>query len=227
MATASAHRKHDAATVNDPRWARIVARDRSVGGELSYSAATAADLDVAPERANGLNVETVGPIALLPHGQKCGIRFEADATVTIMLGMRDYGQGWASPYFASLLVARLGIPFKRIRLYYTGVHPAVRSTPRHGPHVPNGTNVGVALAEIGKLVEALCDRAIEQGRRFLASSLDVLPADIDFEASSGRFFVGGTERHVDILEIAKRARDDTRGIICRDAARDGQALWPL
>src|SRR5260221_7026280 len=176
-------------------------------------AAIAADLNVAPSaRAKGLNVETVGPISLLPHGQKCGIRFEADATVTIMLGMRDYGQGWASPYFASLLAARLGIPFKRVRLYYAGVLPAVRSTPRHGPHILSRANVGVAIAGIGNLIEALCDRAIEQGRRLLASAIGVLPADVDFEASSGRFFVGGKERYVDILEISKWARDGTLGV---------------
>ncbi len=149
--------------------------------------ATAADLNGAPSAgARGLNVETIGPITLLPHGRTCGIRFEADATVTIMLGMRDYGRGYASPYFASLLVARLGIPFKRVRLYYTGVLPAVRSAPRQGPDVPTRANVGMAIAEIGNLIETLCDRAIEQGRRFLASSIGVLPADIDFEASSGR-----------------------------------------
>lgn len=181
--------------------------------------ATAAGLNGAPSAgARGLNVETIGPITLLPHGRTCGIRFEADATVTIMLGMRDYGRGYASPYFASLLVARLGIPFKRVRLYYTGVLPAVRSAPRQGPDVPTRANVGMAIAEIGNLIETLCDRAIEQGRRFLASSIGVLPADIDFEASSGRYFIGGKERSVDILDIAKRARDGTFGIIFHDAA---------
>jgi len=158
-------------------------------------------------RTEGLNVETVGPISLLPYGQKCGIRFEADDTVTVMLGMRDFGRGYASPYFASLVAARLGIPFKRIRLYYAGVHPAVRITPSHTPNVPSRTSVGMANAGIGDLIELLCDQAIEQGRRWLASATGVLPGEIDFEASSGRFFVVGKERHVDILELAKRVRD--------------------
>jgi len=76
----------------------------------------------------------------------------------------------------------------------------------------------MAIAEIGNLIETLCDRAIEQGRRFLASSIGVLPADIDFEASSSRYFIGGKERSVDILDIAKRARDGTFGIIFHAAA---------
>jgi len=168
---------------------------------------------VLSARAEGLNVETVGPISLLPYGQKCGIHFEADATVTIMLGMRDYGDGYASPYFASLVAARLGIPFRRIRLYYAGVHPAVRITPWHIPNVPSRASVGMANAEIGDLIESLCDQAIEQGRRCLASSIGVLPGEIDFEASSGRFFVVGKDRHVNILELAKRARDGGKSML--------------
>src|SRR6266566_4683732 len=121
-------------------------------------------------RAEGLNVEIVGPISLFPDGQKCGIHFGADATVTVMLGMRDYGHGYASPYFASLVAARLGIAFKRIRLYYGGVHPAVKIAPWRTPNVPSRSSVGIANAEIGDLIESLCDQAIEQGRRCLASS---------------------------------------------------------
>jgi CO/xanthine dehydrogenase Mo-binding subunit len=106
---------------------------------------------VLSARAESLNVETVGPASLLPHGQKCGIRFEADATVTIMLGTGEYGRGYATPYFASLLAARLGVPLERIRI------------------------------------------------------IGLLPADIDFKSSSGRFAVG-KERHVDILELAMLRR---------------------
>jgi hypothetical protein len=168
--------------------------------------AACATASVLSARAEGLNVEIVGPISLLPHGQKCGIHFGADATVTIKLGTGDYGHCYAAPYFASLLVARLGIPFKRIRLYYAGVRPAVRIEVRHTDNVPSRTSVGMANAGIGDLIEVLCDRAIAQGRRCLASAIGVLPADIDFDASSGRFVVG-REQHVDILELANRARN--------------------
>jgi Molybdopterin-binding domain of aldehyde dehydrogenase len=160
---------------------------------------------VLSARAESLNVETVGPASLLPHGQKCGIRFEADATVTIMLGTGEYGRGYATPYFASLLAARLGVPLERIRLYYTGVHPAVRVIPRRGAYVPSRASVGLTNADIGDLIEALCDRVIEKARRYLAFIIGLLPADIDFKSSSGRFAVG-KERHVDILELAMLRR---------------------
>ena len=85
-----------------------------------------------PRRAleEGLNVEMAGSCTLLPYRPKCGVQFGTDSTVTIVLGMRDSGWADASAYFANLLVARLGVPFSRIRLYYTDIHPAARRTPK-------------------------------------------------------------------------------------------------
>jgi CO/xanthine dehydrogenase Mo-binding subunit len=157
-------------------------------------------------KAEPFKIETVGPISLLPNGQKCGLHFGAAATVSIVLGTRDYGYGYAASYFANLLVARLGISFERIRVYYAGGFPAVRCTPKHAPHIRSRANVCVATAEIGDLIEALCDRAIEKGRRLLAFSNGVRPADVDFEASSGRFFVKGKERCHD----SRRNREEHR-----------------
>jgi hypothetical protein len=67
-------------------------------------------------------------------------------------------------------------------------------------------NVGAANAAIGDLIEELCDRAIERGRHFLASSIGVIPGAIKFDASSGRFFVAGSYHQVDFLEAARQAR---------------------
>jgi aerobic carbon-monoxide dehydrogenase large subunit len=44
-----------------------------------------------------------------------GIRFEGNGDVTIITGTLDYGQGHVTP-FAQVLSARLGVPFKKIRL---------------------------------------------------------------------------------------------------------------
>jgi hypothetical protein len=154
----------------------------------------------------GLNVEMAGPCALLPNRPKCGVQFGIDSTVTIVLGMRDSGWADASTYFANLLVARLGIPFNKIRLYYTGIHPAARRTPKQSPQILGRANVGAANAAFGDLIEELCDRAIERGRHFLASSIGVIPGAIKFDASFGRFFVAGSYHQVDLLEAARQAR---------------------
>jgi hypothetical protein len=154
----------------------------------------------------GLNVEMAGPCTLLAYRPKCGVQFGIDYTVTIVLGMRDSGWADASTYFANLLVARLGIPFNKIRLYYTGIHPAARRTPKQSRQILGRANVGAANAAIGDLIEELCDRAIERGRHFLASSIGVIPGAIKFDASFGRFFVAGSYPHVDFLEAARQAR---------------------
>src|ERR1700723_3578483 len=61
-----------------------------------------------------LNVEIVNKSPLLPTDRKWAIRFGAGESVTVVLGMRDYGRGWFSAYFAGLAAARLGVPFRRI-----------------------------------------------------------------------------------------------------------------
>jgi hypothetical protein len=147
-----------------------------------------------------------GPCTLLPCRQKYGVQFGTDSTVTIVLGTRDSGWADASTYFANLLVARLGIPFNKMHLYYRGVHPAARRTPRQSLQILSRANVGEVNAAIGDLIEELCDRAIERGRHFLASSIGVIPGAIKFDASSARFFVAGSYHQVDFLEAARQAR---------------------
>jgi hypothetical protein len=77
-----------------------------------------------------LNVEIVNKNPLLPTDRKWAIRFGAGEIVTVVLGMRDYGRGWFSAYFAGLVVDRLGLPFRRVRIYYSATLPAVSQTPR-------------------------------------------------------------------------------------------------
>jgi hypothetical protein len=154
----------------------------------------------------GLNVELAGPCTLLPYRLKCAVQFGPDSTVTIVLGMRDSGWADASTYFANLLVARLGIPFNKIRLYYRGMHPAARRAPKQSIQILSRAKVGEVNAAIGDLIEELCDRAIERGRHFLASSTGAVPGAIKFDAFSGRFFVSGSYYQVDFLEAAKQAR---------------------
>jgi hypothetical protein len=174
-------------------------------GAAGSAAANAPDADIARGAgANGLSVEM--PRSLPPHGHRCGITFDIGGTATIVLGMRDFGHGYASPYFASVAVRRLGIPFNRIRLYYAGVHPAAKIGHWNVANIPSRVSVGPVNAQIGDLIEALCDRVIEEGRRFLSMSIGVPLGEIEFDVSSGQFSVAGNNGHLDILEVAERAR---------------------
>jgi hypothetical protein len=76
-----------------------------------------------------LDTETFITNPALPTDLKWGIRFDANGTVTLVLGMRDYARGRYTAYFASLMAARLGLPFHRTRVYYSAMRPAALRTP--------------------------------------------------------------------------------------------------
>lgn len=176
-----------------------VSRNEGAGGDVSNSPRF-----VLCTRMRDLT--TVGPISLFPYGHECSIRM--DSTVTITLGMKDYGNGYVSPYFANLVATRLGVPLKQIRIYYAGAHPAVRITPKTAACVPSRGSVGPTNDQIGTLIESLCEQIIEQGRSHLAHRNGVLPDEIEFDATSGQFIVASNEYRGHILELARWGPSD-------------------
>jgi hypothetical protein len=130
---------------------------------------TTADILIQPSHArtigvDDLDVEMVVPALLFPYRQTCGVRLGRNGAVTIVLGTRDTGHD-ASSYLAGILVERLGIPWSRVRLFYTGMHPAVRRTPQQPVRRLRSANVGSTVAAIGAVIESLCDQVIEKDRR--------------------------------------------------------------
>ena len=128
-----------------------------------------ADILIQPSHArtigvDDLDVEMVVPALLFPYRQTCGLRLGRNGVVTIVLGTRDPGHD-ASSYLAGILVERLGIPWSRLRLFYTGMHPAVHRTPQQQVRRLRSVNVGSTVAAIGVVIESLCDQVIEKDRR--------------------------------------------------------------
>jgi hypothetical protein len=121
--------------------------------------------------SEGSDLETLDQVAHLSTEQTCSIRFDSDRTAVIVIGAKSYGRGDASAYFAHLAGVRLGIPLNRIRVFYTGDHPAAKISVRELTPPPSRESVGVANAHIGDMIERLCSRTIEKGRRYMASSI--------------------------------------------------------
>jgi hypothetical protein len=115
-------------------------------------------------RVENLDIETVTSSPFLPGNRKWAIRFNAAGTVTIVLGMRDYGRGWYSGYFAGLVTARLGVPFQRVRIYYSAALPAVLQTPRPSSIVPHRGHIGPVATAVADVIETMCDQVVERGR---------------------------------------------------------------
>jgi hypothetical protein len=79
-------------------------------------------------RIGTLDTEIVPTSPAIPHDLKSGLRFRGNIVI-LVLGMREYGQGLYTAYFAGLVALRLGIPFRRLRVYYSATRPAVLQTP--------------------------------------------------------------------------------------------------
>jgi hypothetical protein len=162
-------------------------------------------------RVEDLDIETVASNAVLPTGRKWAIRFNAGGTVTIVLGMRDYGRGWFSAYFAGLVAARLGIPFRRVRVYYSANLPAVLQTPVPSPVLFRRGDIGPAAGAAADVIEGMCDQVIVKGRLGFAAMADVGADDVGFDQPTGRFFVLDRERSGNILELVAAAPGGSSG----------------
>jgi carbon-monoxide dehydrogenase large subunit len=166
------------------------------------------DIVTANQRLAGvemLDIETVTANPALPTARKWAIRFNAGGTVTIVLGMRDYGRGWFSAYFAGLVAARLGIPFRRIRIYYSANLPAVLQTPVPSPVPFRRGDVGPVAGAAADIIERMCDQVVEKGRLAFAAMAGIGIRDVGFDQQSGRFFVLERERSGNIFDLARVA----------------------
>jgi carbon-monoxide dehydrogenase large subunit len=131
-----------------------------------------------------------------PPGVELGkIVFEADGGVRLITGTLDYGQGHATP-FAQVLSAQLGVPFESVRLEQGDSDIVHTGSGTGGSR--SITASGMAIVEASKLV-------IEKGKRAAAHLMEAAEPDIEF--GGGRFTIAGTDRSIDIIELARRMRE--------------------
>ncbi|MGH6682727.1 MAG: xanthine dehydrogenase family protein molybdopterin-binding subunit [Pseudolabrys sp.] len=127
-----------------------------------------------------------------------GIRFNDDGSVTIVTGTLDYGQGHATP-FAQVLAQKLGVPFDRVKLLQGDSDQLVTG---------GGTGGSRSAMLSGTAIMQAADKVIEQGKQIAAHVLEASADDIDF--SNGRFVIAGTDRAIDIMELAERLRTEIK-----------------
>jgi carbon-monoxide dehydrogenase large subunit len=131
-----------------------------------------------------------------PPGVELGkIVFEADGSVRLITGTLDYGQGHATP-FAQVLCAQLGVPFESVKLEQ-GDSDIV--------HAGNGTGGSRSITASGMAIVEASKLVIEKGKRAAAHLMEAAEGDIEF--GNGRFTIAGTDRSIDIIELAKRMRE--------------------
>jgi hypothetical protein len=177
----------------------VAARNHPFGrGELEFARSST--------KVKSLNVETVISNPFLPANRKWAVRFDAGGTVTIVLGMRVYAMGWFTTYFAGLVATRLGVPLRRVRLYYSVTLPAALHTPISSHPALRRRDIGPVARAAADVIEGLCDQVIERGRFAFATVAGVDVIDVGFDQLTCRFFVLDMNRGRSVLELAEIAR---------------------
>ncbi len=126
--------------------------------------------------------------------ERAEIRFAEGNFVDVYVGTQSTGQGHETAY-VQLVSTRLGIDAERIR---------IRQGDTDTIPVGGGTGGARSLYSEGQAIYVTADSVIEKGRRAAADMLEAAAADIGF--ADGRFSIVGTDRGVDILQLAETQR---------------------
>ncbi len=126
--------------------------------------------------------------------ERAEIRFSDDRFVDVFVGTQTNGQGHDTAY-VQLTSERLGVEAERIRI-------------RQGDtdQIPEGGGTGGArsLYSEGQAILATTASVIEKGRKAASEALEAAAEDIAFE--DGSFRIAGTDRAIEILELAARQK---------------------
>lgn len=146
-------------------------------------------------KLRGIAVGSYLEVTAPPSVELGKILFDPDGTVQLITGTLDYGQGHATP-FAQVLCAQLGVPFESVKLVQ-GDSDIV--------HTGSGTGGSRSITASGMAIVEAAKLVIEKGKRAAAHMLEASEADIEF--ADGSFTIAGTDRSIDIMELAKRLHD--------------------
>jgi len=123
------------------------------------------------------------------------IVFNDDDTIDVFVGTLSTGQGHETA-FAQIVAERLGVSLDAVRIRQ-GDSDAIGSG--------GGTGGSRSLhAEGGAILDGVA-KVIDKGRRVAANVLEAAVEDVEF--ADGRFAVAGTDVAIDILALARAARD--------------------
>ena len=95
-----------------------------------------------------------------------------------------------------MLSDQLGVPFEAVRLEQ-GDSDIV--------HTGNGTGGSRSITASGMAIVEASKLVIEKGKKAAAHLMEAAEGDIEF--AGGRFTIAGTDRSIDIMELAQRLRE--------------------
>lgn len=126
------------------------------------------------------------------------IQFPEDGGIALVTGTQTIGQGHETT-FPQMVAERLGVPNRLIRL----VHGDTDAIPIGGGH---GSSRATYMA--GTAIWQAAEEVVEKGKIVAGDMLEAAASDLAFD--DGRFVIAGTDRAVDLLEVAAKARVEGR-----------------
>jgi carbon-monoxide dehydrogenase large subunit len=155
-------------------------------------------------RRRGIGLAYYLEVTMGDPTERAEIRFADDGFVDLYVGTQSTGQGHETGY-VQLTSQRLGIDAEKIR---------VRQGDTDTIPVGGGTGGSRSLYSEGQAILVTTETVINKGKQAAAEVLEAAPGDIAF--NDGRFSIVGTDRGVDIIELAAMQR--------RKAAAGEQAI---
>ena len=125
--------------------------------------------------------------------ERAHVTVRPEGVVDVVLGTLSSGQGHATS-FGQLVVEWLGVELSQVNLVTGDTDVTV---------VGGGAHSARALRLAAVVMAKASDQIVDKGRRIAAWLLEAAPADVEFAAR--RFRVKGTDRSVDLFEVAAAA----------------------
>ena len=119
------------------------------------------------------------------------LRFDPSGQVTILAGTHSHGQGHATVY-AQMVSEWLGVPFENIKF--------IQGDTNEVP-IGRGTYGSRSMMVGGNALKRAADQIIEKAKPMAAKMLEAAASDLEFK--NGRFTVVGTDKSIELTNVAK------------------------
>jgi aerobic carbon-monoxide dehydrogenase large subunit len=127
---------------------------------------------------------------LIEHAE---LRFDPSGGLTVSMGSHDHGQGHSTA-FRQIVADKLGIPPDRVRYQFGDTDQIAIGTGTFGSRSAISGGTALLLA---------ADKVIAKGKKIAAHMMEAAEHDIEFK--EGRFTVAGTDKTVELSDVAKRS----------------------
>jgi carbon-monoxide dehydrogenase large subunit len=129
------------------------------------------------------------------------IRFTEDRRVLLVVATQSHGQGHETS-FPQVVASRLGLPYDVIELH--------QGDSADLPTAGFATVGSRSMIMAGSALANTCDMVIDKGRKAAAHHLEA--AEVDLEFTAGSFRVVGTDRAINLFDLAKEMRVRAHGL---------------